>query len=639
MEIIFNIFYIIAFILIHFYFKKNKNKEYLRTIFITYYVLGITFIYNLIKFLNFVLDINSNSAFSIVSIVLSIFTFLIFGNIIFSKSKYYFLTLTFTLIFIINFAGNFFFKRFDLTADNRYTLSETSLNIIKEVKEPLYVDVFLEGNFPGEFKKLQTETQQLLEEFKAFNSNIIFQFVNPLENEDEREAVMQSFYERGLTPLNVTLDEKGKQTQEVVFPWAVVTYGNKSTKVPLLKNMLGASTAEKVVSSVQHLEYAFAIGFNTITKTKEKKIAIIKGNGELDDRAIADFLKTVRENYYIGPFTLDSVSNNPQNSLKALKKYDLAVIAKPTEAFSDEEKQVLDQFIINGGKTLWLVDQVAMEMDSLMQTGENLAYPKDLNLNDMFFKYGLRIKPDLIKDLQSTPIALATGQQGSASQYTQYPWLYSPAVYSDSKHPIVSNLDVLKFEFTNPIEVLKNDIKKTVLLSSSKYSKVVGTPVEVNLNMVAEKPDMNEYKGVTAVPLAVLLEGKFHSVYENRVLPFKEDSFAPIGKNNKMIVISDGDLIKNQLDKEYQPLELGYDKWTNNLYANKEFLMNCVNYLLDDNGLINIRSKEVDLPILDKEKVYEEYTFSRIITVGVPIIILLIFGLVFTFLRKRKYSK
>ncbi|WP_298309368.1 gliding motility-associated ABC transporter substrate-binding protein GldG [Flavobacterium sp.] len=555
------------------------------------------------------------------------------------KSNLKVLLTTIAILVVLNFAGNFFFKRFDLTADNRYTLSETSLNIIKEVKEPLYVDVFLEGNFPGEFKKLQTETQQLLEEFKAYNSNIIFQFVNPLENEDEREAVMQSFYERGLTPLNVTLDEKGKQTQEVVFPWAVVTYGNKSTKVPLLKNMLGASTAEKVVSSVQHLEYAFANGFNTITKTKEKKIAIIKGNGELDDRSIADFLKTVRENYYIGPFTLDSVAKDAGNTLKALKKYDLAVIAKPTEAFTDQEKEVLDQFIINGGKTLWLVDQVNMEMDSLMETGENLAYPRDLNLNDMFFKYGVRIKPDLVKDLQATPISLATGQQGSATQYSQFPWLYSPAVYSESKHPIVSNLDALKFEFTNPIEVLKNDIKKTVLLSSTKLSKAVGTPVEINLNIVAEKPDFKEFTGKGNLPVAVLMEGKFHSVYENRVLPFKESSFTPIGKENKMIIVSDGDVVKNQLDKNYQPLELGYDKWTNNLYANKEFMMNCVNYLLDDNGLINIRSKEVDLPILDKEKVTEDYTFSQIITVGVPIVILAVFGLVFTFLRKRKYSK
>lgn len=544
-------------------------------------------------------------------------------------------------LLLLNFAGHFFFKRFDLTSDQRYTLSDTSLNIIKEVKDPLYIDVYLEGNFPGEFKKLQTETQSLLDEFKAYNSNIIVQFVNPLEKEEERDEIMQSFLERGLIPLNVTVDDKGKQTQEVVFPWAVITYNDKNTKVPLLKNMMGASTAEKVVSSVQHLEYAFANALNTVVKTKEKKVAIIKGNGELHDLLIADFVKSVRENYFIGTFTLDSVAKKPSESLKYLKKYDLAVIAKPTEAFTDEEKQVLDQFIINGGKTIWLLDQVNMDMDSLYtETGSNLAFPRDLNLNDMLFKYGVRIKPDLVKDIQAAPIALATGKQGNATQYTQYPWLFSPAVYPDANHSIVTNLDVLKFEFANPIELLNNDIKKTVLLHSSKYSKPVGSPVEVSLNMVGDRPEQKDFPPASGnIPLAVLLEGKFHSVYENRVLPFKEPSFAPIGKNTKMIVISDGDVVRNQYDKDFQPLELGYDKWTNTMYANKEFMLNCVNYLLDDNGLINIRSKEVDLPILDKEKVFENYTFSQIITVGVPIVLLAVFGFVFTWLRKRKYSK
>ena len=551
----------------------------------------------------------------------------------------------FTLILFLvglNIVGHFVFKRFDLTADKRYTLSQTSLQIISEIKEPLYIDVFLEGQFPGEFKKLQTETQQLLEEFKAQNSNIIFQFVNPLENEDNREQVMQSFAERGLLPINVTMNDKGQQTQEVVFPWAIATYGDRSVKVPLLKNMMGASTAEKVVSSVQHLEYAFANAFNTISKSKEKKVAIIKGNGELHDILIADFVKSVRDNYYIGTFTLDSVTKSPKESLKYLKKYDLAVIAKPTELFTDEEKQVLDQFIVNGGKTLWLVDPVNMEMDSLYnETGSNLAYPRDLNLNDMFFKYGVRMRPDLVKDIMATPISLATGEKGSATQYTKYPWLYSPMVYPSqgTKHPIVSNLDGVKFEFASPIELLKNDIKKTVLLQSSPYSKIVGTPVEVNLNMVSERPEQKDFLNSGNIPVAVLLEGKFHSVFENRVLPFKDATFEPIGKENKMIVISDGNVIQNQLDKNNQPLELGYDKWTNNVYANKEFMMNCVNYLLDDNGLINIRSKEVDLPILDNEKVYANYTFSQIITVGVPILILLVFGVLFTFLRKRKYSK
>ncbi len=558
------------------------------------------------------------------------------------KNNFKKIATTVALVVVLNLAGHFVFKRFDLTADKRYTLSKTSLEIVSEVKEPLYVDVFLEGEFPGEFKKLQTETQQLLEEFKAENPNIIFQFVNPLEDEDKKDKTMQSFMERGMTPVNVTVNDKGQQTQEMVFPWAVATCGNRSVKVPLLKNMMGASTAEKVVSSVQHLEYAFANAINTVAKAKQKKVAVIKGNGELHDILIADFVKSVRDNYYIGTFTLDSVAKNPTESLKYLKKYDLAVIAKPTEAFTDEEKEVLDQFIVNGGKTLWLVDQVNMEMDSLYnQNGANLAFPRDLGLNDMFFKYGIRLRPDLIKDIMATPIALATGEQGSATQYTQYPWFFSPLIYPSqgTKHPIVSNLDGIKFEFTSPIEPLKNDIKKTVLLHSSPYSKLIGTPSEVNLRMVSERPEQKEFTGTGNFPVAVLLEGKFHSVYENRVLPFKDPTWKSVGKDNKMIVISDGDVIKNQLDKNFQPLELGYDKWTNNLYANKEFVMNCVNYLLDDNGLINIRSKEVDLPILDKEKVYSNYTSSQVVTVAIPIVILLLFGVVFTFLRKRKYSR
>lgn len=550
------------------------------------------------------------------------------------------LLITIAFLIVLNFISSKFFKRVDLTQDKRYTLSETSLQIVENASEPLYVDVFLRGNLPGEFKRLQTETNQLLEEFRAYNNNIIFQFVDPLENPDESAEIMQSFVDRGLTPINVTLDDKGKQTQEVVFPWAVATYGDRSVKVPLLKNMMGASTEEKVISSVQHLEYAFANAFNTVTTPKEKKVAVIKGNGELHDLLIADFVKEIRENYYIGTFTLDSVAKQPNETLNYLKRYDLAIIAKPTESFTDQEKLVLDQYIMNGGKTLWLVDQVAMEMDSLYNdTGSSVAFPKDLNLNDMFFKYGFRINPVLIKDIMATPISLATGEQGSATQYTQYPWFYSPMIYPAAKHPIVSNLDGIKFEFASAIEPLKNDIQKTVLLESSQYSKAIGTPVEISLEMVQERPEPAEFKGSGNIPVALLLEGEFKSVYENRVLPFEEKTFVKRGKNTKMIVISDGDVIRNQYDKNYQPLELGFDKWTNNLYANKEFMMNCVNYLLDENGLINIRSKEVNLPLLDKEKVYANYTGAQITTVGLPIVALLVFGVVFTFLRRKKYNR
>lgn len=549
------------------------------------------------------------------------------------------LGIVFLAIIVINLISNFFFKRFDLTQDKRYTLSQTTLNIIESVDSPLYIEVYLEGNFPPEFKRLQNETKQLLEEFTAYNSNIIFNFKNPIEKEETRVEKMKEFYAKGMQPLSITVEDKGKQSQEVVFPWAQATYGDKFTKVALLKNLMGASTEQKVISSVQHLEFGFAEAINKISKEKQKKIAVIKGNGEVLEPFMADFLRTVKESYYIGPFTLDSVAKQPTQTLEALKKYDLAVIAKPTEAFTEEEKQVLDQFIMNGGKTLWLVDVVSADMDSLYnETGTILAAQRELNLTDMFFKYGIRINPLLVKDEYATPIKLASGNQGSETQMQEYTWKFAPFIYPTSTNPIVKNMEGIKFEFASPIEILKNDIKKTVLLSSSEYSKTVGTPSPISLDMVTEETTPEEYEGKGLLPVAVLMEGKFKSAYQNRVLPFKDNSFQATGKENKMIVISDGDVIKNQLDKGV-PLELGFDKWTNQLYGNKEFLMNCVNYLLDDNGLINIRSKDVDLPLLNKEEVYKNYTTAQMVTVGLPIVILAIFGFLFTFLRKRKYSR
>jgi gliding-associated putative ABC transporter substrate-binding component GldG len=548
--------------------------------------------------------------------------------------------ITIAVLLFLNIIGNSFFHRFDLTKDKRYTLSQTSLEIIKHVQNPLYIKIYLQGDLPAEFKRLQQETQQLLEEFQAYNKNIIFEFVDPLENEAESMDQIKELYRKGLTPINITVDDKGKQSQAMVFPWAIAVYNNKEVNIPLLKNRMGASTTDKVIGSVQHLEYSIADALNKVTNDKQKKIAVIKGNGELQDIVMAKFLLQIRESYFIGPFTLDSVAKNPAGSLEALEKYDLAVIAKPTETFTDAEKQVLDQFIIKGGKTLWLIDQVSAEMDSLYNpSGATLAYPRDLNLNDMFFKYGVRINPDLIKDEQGSPIKLASGDPGSATQYQEFNWKFAPLVQPKSSHPIVKNLGGIKFDITNSIDTLKNGIKKTILLQSSQYSKKIGTPTEVNLNIVTEETSPADYPNKGNIPLSVLLEGSFHSMFENRVLPFEQKAFETKGKENKMIVISDGDLVKNQLDKNGQPVELGYDQRSGNLYDNKDFLINCVNYLLDDNGLINIRSKDLDLPLLDKEKVYQNYSRTQILTIGLPILILLLFGVLFTFLRKRKYSK
>jgi len=555
------------------------------------------------------------------------------------KSNLKKLVVSIIIILIVNVLGNLFFKRVDLTKDKRYTLSETSLNIVKQIKEPLYIDVYLNGEFPAEFKRLRSETVQIIEEFQAYNSNIKVQFVNPFEEEDTNKTVAKSLFKKGMSPINITVEDKGKQSQAMIFPWGVANYRGKEANIPLLKNLMGATTEQKVAGSVQHLEYVFADALNKITTEKSKKIAVIKGNGELEDIFLAKFLLQVRESYHIGKYDLSATDVDPIKTISELKKYDLAIIAKPTTAFSDKEKQVLDQYIIAGGKTIWLIDQVNIEMDSLYnESGSTLAFTRDLNLDDMFFKYGFRITPEIIKDNIGTPLKLATGQEGSGSRLQEFNWKFAPNIFPESSHPIVKNMGGLKFDFVNPIDTLKNKITKTILLKSSQNSRRIGTPSIISLSSVAEEGIPNDAAVFASMPVAVLLEGQFHSVFENRVLAFQDKSFKNYDKLGKMIVISDGDVIKNKVDKNGIPIELGYDPKSGNFYDNKDFMLNCVNYLLDDKGLINIRSKDVDLPLLDKEKVFENYSQTQIITIGLPLGLLVAFGFAFTFWRKRKFS-
>ncbi|MGS2761812.1 gliding motility-associated ABC transporter substrate-binding protein GldG [Sinomicrobium sp. M5D2P9] len=542
-----------------------------------------------------------------------------------------------SLLIVLHYLSSVFYGRFDLTQDKRYTLSEASLKPLEKTEGPIFIDVFLGGDLPPQFRKLRDETRQILEEFAAGNKNIQFNFVDPLEDEENSEAIIRELQSIGLTPLNFSEEKGGKVSREILFPWALANYGDRSIRVPLLKNKLGATDEERVKNSVQQLEYVFAEAFAKLTITNKQNIAVLKGNGELDDIYMADFLTTLRDYYNLAPFTLDSVAVSPQKTLRELKKYDMILVAKPTDAFSDEEKAVLDQYIVHGGKSLWLIDQVNAEMDSLYnESGRTFALPRDLNLGDMFFSYGVRINPVLINDLYFTQIVMATGE-GNASRYDPYPWYYAPMVISKDSHPVNNNIEAVRFDFANAIDTLKNNIKKTILLSSSPLSKTVATPVEIDLDIITREPDKTSYNNGSQ-PMAVLLEGKFNSVYKNRVKPLDLEDNREAGEETKIIVISDGDLIKNQLNNG-RPLELGYDKWTNNFYGNKEFLKNCVNYLLDENGLIYIRSKEVTIPFLDKEKVAAEDTFWKIINLGLPLVLLAGFGIVFTYMRKRKYSR
>lgn len=540
---------------------------------------------------------------------------------------------------VLNVLGTFVYKRFDFTQDRRYTLSESTIGIVDRVQEPVVIEVFLKGNFPLEFRRLQSETKQLLEEIESRNANVKFRFVDPNEDGKDKTAVIEQLYDYGLKPVTITVNDKGAQSQQLVFPWALVSYGEKVSRVQLLKNMMGANTEEKVISSVQHLEYAFAEAINKVTQEKSKKVAILKGNGELEDAYIADFLMTVRESYHIAPFTLDSVAKSPQKTLEQLKEYDLAIIAKPTKPFSEEQIGVLDQYVMNGGKTLWLIDQVQADFDSLRESGRMLAYPKDQSLGELMFKYGVRINPVLVKDEISTKIKLASGRQGSETVYNDFLWKFSPFVYPDSDHPIIKNIEGVKYDFASPIDTLKNGVKKTVLAKSSKYSSLVGTPNEISFEVINEQLTPEFYQGKGSYILGVLLEGHFPSAFKNRVMPFTVDKPLSESVDTQMIVISDGDIIKNQLDDKGMPLELGYDKWTNMLYGNKELLLNSVNYLLDDTGLINLRTKEVKIPMLDKLRVEQQYTSIQMKVLVIPIVLVVIFGCGFILIRKRKFTK
>ena len=543
------------------------------------------------------------------------------------------------LLLAINYIAQQWHSRIDLTQDKRYTLSETTRKTLSQIQQPLVIDVLLKGNIPTEFKKLQTEAIQLLEEYTAANDHLIVNFVNPLEDEPNADAAIQNLINNGLQPLQIAQTEAGKSSVEYIFPWAVISDGKRVEKVRLFIDKLGTTDQERVQNSVQRLEYNLSDALHKFTVKKQKKIAILRSNGTLEDVYLYDFLKTAREYYFIAPFTLDSVATNAEKTLKDLEKFDLLLVAKPTSPFSDEQKQVIDQYIMNGGRVLWLIDQVNVSLEDMYKTGGvTMAMPLDLNLTDMFFQYGFRLNYTLINDLYFSEIVVATGD-GSQSRYMNIPWVYNPMVLSSNNHLINSNLDAVRLQFANGIDTLKNGVKKTVLLSSSPFSKADGTPREINLRIDPKAMNKELYKKGN-IPLAVLLEGEFKSMYKDRVRPLELKENATLSRPTKMIVVSDGDIIKNDFDSQHKmPLELGFDRWTSKYYDNKAFLQNAMNYLLDDTEFLTLRNKKVQLAFLDKEKVAESARAWQIKVFLYPLLVLVIVMLLSGYFYRKKNKR
>ena len=538
-------------------------------------------------------------------------------------------TIVLIILVLLNIVNQSFYKRLDLTNEQRYTLSETTKNTVQRIEQPLFINVYLEGDFPSEFKRLQVETLQYLEELAAENSNIIIHFVNP-------DLQRESLIKKGMLPSQLTVEEDGKLSEAIIFPWAEIKYKNKSTIVSLLPTAIVSSQEEQLQKAVENLEYGFTNAMHRLLLGTQQKIALLSGNGELEDIYLYSFLSEVAKKHKLAKFTLDSVAKNPKQTLKDLIDFDLAIIAKPTTEFSAAEKFTLDQFITNGGKTLWMIDNVIADQDSLFNGGKMLAYPRNLNLTDLLFSYGVRINTTLIKDLYAAKIPVATGMVGNQTQFKNLEWFFHPLAGGNPNHPITKNVLPVRFQFTNQIDTLKNNIKKTPLLVSSVLTQKFGTPNFIALQSIADEPIEEDYRNGNQL-LAVLLEGDFNSAYRNRVHPFKTPIYKANASGNKMIVIADGDVGKNQILKK-EPYDLSRDKWTNEQFGNKDFLLNAVDYLLDDIGLMELRNKSLQIPILDKQRAFRERTYWQFINLGIPVLMLLVFGIGFHWLRKRKYQ-
>ena len=558
-----------------------------------------------------------------------------------------FLGILLILVFI-NFIGSLKHERFDLSKEGRYSLSDATKNLLASLDDYIYIEVFLEGDFPAGIERLSLETRQILSEFKTHNKLVQFTFINPTENKDEktRNEIIKQLYEKGLNPTNLQVKEGDSYSEKIIIPGAIVKLGGKEVVVQLLKNQIASSPDQNLEQSIRELEYEFTNAIKQLRKPFKPSIAFVTGHGELDDREIEDLNASLSAQYSVGKvdlraFEIDSLGQaDLAKKLEELKSKKLLIIAKPTQTFQKLDKYFIDQYIMNGGKVVWMLDATNADMDSLANRGSFLAVPlRDLNLADQLFKYGIRVNSDLIEDISSSKIPVPVNFINDAPKWELRPWRYFPVCIPSSKHPITSNLNAVKFDFVSSIDTVNTstEIKKTILLHSSPYTKVVNTPYEVSLQNALDQPVQEEFiSGSKAT--AVLLEGIFESTYKNRINTLSNKlSFKELSKPTKMLVISDGDIAQNQIVRG-AVMPLGYDNYEKRQYGNKDFVLNAIDYLLEDDALIEVRTRELKMRLLDVQKINKERNFWQVINLVIPLILLLLFGLVKHYLRKKKFA-
>jgi len=548
------------------------------------------------------------------------------------------LTASLAIILIVNALAYLFFARVDFTREQRYTLSPVTKNILGGLKEDVQVTVYLEGDFPAGFKRLRNATRDLLTDYKAYSpGNLRFDFVNPLKGtQAEQQAAAEELASKGIEPTNLNVKTEDGLTQKLVYPAALITYKNRQIPVRLLQSRVGASPEEVLNNSIQNLEYAFSSAIKKISSGGAPRIGFTEGHGELDDAQLADAMKALQDGYEVGRVDLKVMP------FAGLDKLQVLIVPKPATEFSEAEKYKIDYFVMKGGRIFWALDNVNAELDSLRGMSEQLAFPKKLNLDDMLFKYGVRVNYDLVADMNCAQIPISVRGGGDQGQIQMVPWLFYPIFVPGSAHPLVKNLDGIRSEFASTIDTIAvKGIRKTIVLSSSPFSKKLTTPTLLSLQMVEQQPDPKEFQGEPQ-PVGVVLEGSFISNFKNRPVPAEitERVTTPAqSKPGKMIVVADGDILKNQVSAtDGSTFPLGYDRYTQTQYGNRNFLLNVADYLTDDSGLIELRNKEIRLRLLDRARIREDKLMYQFINIAVPVILLIVFGIFQNYYRRRKYA-
>lgn len=553
--------------------------------------------------------------------------------------------LIFTLVVVvINFIASLTFFRIDLTSDKRHSISPQSKQILRELKDYVNITVYLDGEMPIGFKKLEQNLKEMLDEFQVYGgSNFRFHFVNPSESSDpkERDNMYKSIYQRGVLPINIhEKDVEGGSSEKIVFPGAIVNYRGKEVPVNFLTNVPGLSGEENLNRSAQNLEYNIINAIEKMSLDSLPKIAFIDGHGELGEAQVGDISQELSSYYNLSRVTIDG---NPS----ALNGYKLAIVAGGTKPWPEVDKLVLDQFIMKGGRVAFFIDPVTVSEDSLSKGSMTVAMVNNLNLEDMLFTYGIRVNPVLLQDMQCAVIPVNVSLAGERPNFVPAPWYYYPLFQPSNGSAITRNLNLVESKFCSTLDTLHavKEITKTVLLASSPYSRTLTAPLIVSLEQIRNSPLKYEFYQKHLIA-AVLEEGDFKSVFRNRMaseylgsntIPMRDSSL-----NTKIAVVADADIIRNEVKVRPDGVSivpLGYDKYTNQTYGNKDFVKNLVSYLADERDLISLRNRELKLRLLDRNKVLSERTKWQLINVALPSVVVMLFGVIFIYFRRRKYAK